>query len=215
MSSISQPSCTNDQGVIVTIGIYVNGDRTAIVLPMGHPDPGISANLFCADAVDSFVSNAFPLLVACLSVDANISFCQAEGMTDGDVPSRQDFDPAAYPGTVAGHALPSNTGGLIVFYRDPSGSFTGRIRVGKNTIPGVPVSQIVGDLANGTLQDNLQAFADLLQNGVPSVGASGTNWYRYLATPKPRTPGTVLKATTSQEARGYLATQRRRFIPRA
>jgi hypothetical protein len=136
-------------------------------------------------------------------------------MVDGGLPYRYDYTSSAHVGTVTGATVPSNTGALLVFYRDPSGSFgTLRMAVGKNTIPGIGVTQISGDQIQSTLEVNLQLLADKLQEGWDSPESAGSHYYRYLKVPKPRTAGTPLHGTVNQQVRGYLATQKRRFVPR-
>lgn len=213
-AATTQPDCDNDKGVILTIGLLVNGDRCAIVLPLGNPSTVLSVYDASEDAVLSFIASPMSLLLACMTTDSFLAFVQAEPMVDGGLPYRRDSVTGAHPGTVSGHALPSNTGGLMVFYRDPAIGFGSRMRVGKNTVPGVPVSEVVGDIPNSTYVGHLQDFADALQAGFVSITDGASKWYRYLAAPFPRTPGTALKGVTDQQARGYLATQRRRFIPR-
>lgn len=214
MSSIVQPDATNEKGMVLTCGLRVNGDRCAIVLPIAAPEAVLTVYNEALDAIESFETSVLPNILACITTASFCSFIQAEPMTDGRIPARKDFDASTHTGLVSGNALPSNTGALLVFYRDPAGTFGTRMRIGKNTIPGIGVSQVVGDIVQSTLFANLGTLADMLQNGWPSVQDAAHNWYRYLATPRPRTAGTPLHGVTDQQPRNYLATQKRRFIPR-
>jgi len=212
---MSQPDCKNDLGVILTVGIVCNADRCAIVLPLGAPGSSIGIYDICTDAMLSFQTSVMSKLLACMAASSYVSFLSAEPMIDGGLPGRVDYDSTAHVGSVTGEALPSNTGGLMVFYRDPAGTFTSaRTPVGKNTVPGVPTSQVVGDKPNNTYVGHLQDLADAMQDGWDSAGSPGDRWYRYLRAPFPRTPNTNLAGIANSQARGYLATQRRRFIPR-
>lgn len=212
---MSQPATTNSKGVILTIGLRVNGERCAIVLPMGTESTLLDATNLCKDVVTSSLSHVGPLLLACITTDAYMSFQQGEGMIDGMVPYREDYDPTDWPGTRTPPALPTNTGPILYFYEDPVDNPTHlRIRVGKNTIPGWSAADTVGDKVNSIAAADLDALATILHGGFASTLDPSGKWYRYLATPKPRTPATPLKRVSNWGTRLYLATQRRRFIPR-
>jgi len=215
MSSSTQPDLTNDNGVVLTVGIVSNSDRCCIVLPIATDNTSLDDVTRCKDAVTSFAA-IIAQLQACISSDAYISFIQGEGMTDGMIPNRQDFTITTYLGTRDAPAAPSQVAALIIFYRDPAHALTGeRMKIGKNFIPGLAQNDLSGDHVVAGLGANLQTFADTLQNGFNSSGGGGSQkWYRYLNTPVPRTTGTHLKAVTGQTQRGYVATQRRRLVPR-
>lgn len=205
----------NDDGVIVTIGIETGTDRCAIVLPLATDVTSIGPEVICADAIGAVVVSVFPLLVPCLSSTANIRFVAGEGMIDDRVPYRIDYSVSDHPGTGGDDPIPSQAAGLIVFYEDPEDNTGGgRMLCGKNFIPGLPNDEVVAANVISTMVTKLNTLAALLQTGFPTGTVSGQNWYRVLATPKPRTSGTIVKRTITSMARGYVCTQKRRLIPR-
>jgi hypothetical protein len=205
----------NDNGVIVTVGIVCNGDRCAIVFPLAAPSNSMTPDQLCKDACINWIAAQVSGLQALLANTAYISFIAGEGMVDGLVPYRADFDPTTYPGLGTTDIMPSNVNGLLAFYEDPAdmGPPGQRMRVGKTFIPGVPRDQVVGDRFQVSWVGSAQALADQLQGGFASSGDPSVNWYRILAA-GPRAPGTPVRRVITDLARGYIVTQRRRLIPR-
>jgi hypothetical protein len=210
-----QPVIQNDQGAILTIGLVINSDRVAVVEPYGLSGISGGAVELCFDLVASWRSAAATLFVNCVSSDGYISFIAAEGMQDGKVPYRADFDPSIYPGTAAAGATPNNVSGLIVYYQDPADVVAGhRIRVAKTFMPGIPSGNLVGDQIDSTQQASYNDYATIVQPGFDSTGFPSGKWYRMLATPKPRATTQQIMRTVNTITRGYVVTQKRRLIPR-
>lgn len=208
-------SLVNDMGVVLTVGINVFSDRTAIVLPMVSNASSLTAVTLCEDAVQSFLDQAILQLQNCMSNDCYITFLQGEGMVDGKVPYRKDFTLDDFPGTYASITLPAQNAGLVVFYQDPAQVAPGaRIACGKTFIPGLPQSMVVGSDILAELIGKMNTLGTKLQGGYPSTASSSDAWYRVLATPKPRTAGTIVDRTINRVARGYVSTQKRRMLPR-
>jgi hypothetical protein len=214
MPNTVQPAATNDNGVVLTVGILSGPDRCAIVLPLGTDSSEIDANNLCADAVLAFNFTCMTLLTACLSTAAQVTFLSADGMVDGKTPSRQDFIPNANQGLRGENVLPSQVAALLYFYRDADQEVgTPRVKLGKNFVPGIANEDVVVDILSTDLVDLLITFSDSLQNGFPTQLDSSKKWYRYLAMPKERTTGTSLIPTYLHGCRQYVGTQRRRLIP--
>ncbi len=202
-----------DKGVIATIGIQSGNDRTAIVLPLISDDAGLTPLTRCNDAVNSLNTSIASLVQACLAANANISFIQAEGMIDGDVPFRTDFSAATYPGTAGSVVMPNNVAGLIVFYGDPADLAPGeRMPVGKNFMPGVPAAEVTGDIISNTLFLLYEALASALRSGF-ATQLGGGKWFRVAGKGDSRTAGTTGVGSSVAYTRNYVATQRRRLIP--
>jgi len=214
MSSIEQPSILNNNGAIVTIGIRVNTDRCAIVMPFVTDDVVLDELTFCNDLVITAQTHILTSLTAVMSVQSYVSFIAAEGMIDGRIPYRVDYAPTDHPGLLTGPPVPSQVSGLVIWYEDPRDVVAGhKLRVAKNFIPGLPSANVTGNIIDSALVDTLQALADNSQNGYETNAGSG-KWYRCLAAPRPRTPGTSCKRTTGQLGRDVVYTQKRRLIPR-
>lgn len=212
MPATQQPSgMTGQDGVILTVGVRLNYDRMAIVMPFAAEGPN-DRQLMCTDVVNVFESVALPLLLDCMSSDANVSFLQGEGMSDGAVPCRRDYTPTAHPGTLGAPAAPSSVCTLITFYEDVADVVAGqRMAAGRSFIPGVDLGNLAGDVVDPGLVTALQDFANQVQSGLASGGSQ--TWYRVLGPVKPRADATPIKRTFTVVARGYTATQRRRQIP--
>ena len=208
---MTQPiSLNTDHAVTLSIGINVNGDRCEIVLPCATDDTTLSANDLCADAVHAVGAVARPLILSCISPDAYISFIAADGMVDGKVPFRQVYAPTDYPGVLTGAAMPSQVAGLLVFYEEGADVVTGeRIRVAHNFIPGIPETEVTGDLVSASLFPALTNLALQLKGPMADTGTK--NWYRVLATI--RTTATAVRRIGNTGAREWVATQRRRLVP--
>jgi hypothetical protein len=205
---------TSDNGVILTLGLNVNGDRCAIVIPVATDTPVSDPAMICADAVEAFVTAQLTSLLAMLSSDdVYATFCQGEGMDDGIIPYREDYPVDAHEGVRSGNALPSQVAGLLTWYADPADLSPGdRIREAKNFIPGLVVSDVVNDVIESTVQSNLAAVALGMQTGM--IGGGSSTWYRVLAAPRPRGTAAQLKRVLTGDCRGYVVTQRRRLTPR-
>ena len=200
-----------ENSVIITIGILVNADRCAIVFPLSS-DTAVDPITGCGDAVSGVVSDIIPLLQQCMASDSYIQYVQAEGAVDGMTPQRSDFSSGLYPGLVSGVSAPSSVGGMMGFYEDPADkpTPTSRTRLGKNTIPGVSVSELTGDLISLAIQGALLALGNDLLNGF----TGGSNrWYRVVKIVS-RTIGAGVIRAADNIARGYVVTQRRRMVPR-
>lgn len=218
-----QPAMLNQQGVILTIGMLCNYERLAIVEPYGIDLADVDRNTMCADLVSSWIDAVKTQFLACLSEDAAITFIQAEGMTDGAVPYREDYSPADNPGTYAETAEPTGITGLIVYYEDPADVEAGKkMRVGKTFMPAVPVGQVSLQNISSTLQGKYATYAGLVRDGIDSDEHGGNKWYRVLSVPyelvdghRVRTPGMSIPRVVTPVVRGYVATQRRRMVPRS
>lgn len=206
----------NTTGVIVSIGVVCNNDRMAITLPMATQSTLMTNNDFPSDALGSILADAsFANFLTCLSSDAYVSFISGEGMVDGMTPGRLDFSDAEHPGTGPATAVPSSVCGLMFFYEDPEDATLGqRTKQGRNFIPAVSTGNLDGDMLDNTYKTALGEFANALQGGIASALDPDAAWYRVLAAPLNRSPGQPLNRTLNNGARGYVATQRRRLIPR-
>lgn len=214
MASI-QPAINNSCGAILTIGLVVGKDRLAIVEPYGIDQPAPDLTHMCEDLLDSWGAAAITAFLACLSPDAQVVYLSAEGMQDGRVPSRNDYALGTNPGTLTGAAMPNNVTGLIAYYEDPVDVVVGeRMRVGKTYMPGVPETQVTGDILSGTATGAYSAYAGIVINGFASTAYPANKWWRMLSTPKPRNVNTSIRRVVSAVPRAYVCTQRRRLIPR-
>jgi len=220
MSFYDQPAMTTEYGAILTVGMKVHGDRVAIVIPIGTDAEPTNVDTLCNDLVEQFNSECMDTLTPCLSEDTQVCFLNAEHMEKNVLPSRMDLGGAeAIMGEAEGNAASCGTTGLCIFYGNPDDvPAPGRLRIGKMFIPGVPAGLITGDRVAGSLQAAYQAFADLLLEGFECGLSQSTKYYRVLAYPRPqpvRGAGDSLKRCEQALARGYVATQRRRMIPRS
>lgn len=214
MNNVTQPEMTSDHGVVLTIGIRTSGDRCAIVMPIGtdnsSTDKKTLCDMACADAETGF----FVELCSLLSDDAYVSFVEAMGMDDGFVPHRIDYAAADHPGATVGEPETSQVGALMIFYSDPADLAPGgRVRVGKNTIPGIADADLVGNAIQSALVTKLDALAQILAEGWTCSGSGGGKWYRVVSAPAKGSQAAALVRVGSWLTRGYSATQRRRLIP--
>ncbi len=209
-----QPIVHNTLGCILTVGVVSEGDRMAMVMPFVCPSVVLNAIDRANDLVASFIASQIAGLTAQMAETSYISFLNAEGMTDGTVPFRHDFAPTAHNGAVTGSAVSSQTAPLISFYEDPADVVPGkRIGVAKTFFCGFPVSGATGDNLEGANAGAILTVFETYVNGFASLGDAGTNWYRVLSAPKPRTPGTNCKRIVLTVVRGRFGTQRRRMFP--
>lgn len=215
MAAFEQPAMTNDTAVIATIGILVNGERAACVMPFGNnSETGLTKLNACADLVESIETNCMDNITALMSINAEVTFISCEGMVDGLIPSRSDFPSGTHQGSAEGDSLPPTVAGLIIFYEDPRDVITGhKLRVAKNFIPAMSELQYVGGAVTAEYLTNANTLATQVQQGIGSTADPSANWYRVLAAPKPRTAGQNLKRTVDITVRGYIGTQRRRQLP--
>jgi len=224
MPSITQPEgMTMNKGFVITIGIVVNNDRTAITFPVWFDGDPTDENDVGQAAVNAVEEHILPLITPLISSDAYMSFVQAEGMLVGWVPSRTSYDSSNWPGGGSAGAMPSATSGLIVFYEDARDitDDAKKIGIGKIFVPGIPRDIVVGDAIDESWVTDGLALALKLQNGYhpPTIETSLT-FYRVLSKPTKDPPNpapgpdTVLNRVFACAARGYVATQRRRLIPR-
>lgn len=224
MPSGTQPAgFTMGKGMMVTIGVVINGDRTAIVMPMAYQGTPTDPNDVGQSAVDAVSSEVLPLLVPLISSDGYVSFVQAEGMLVGDIPARTNYAPTDWPGTGTAGAMPSQTAGLVVFYEDARDISVDakKVSIGKAFIPGIPRDEVGGDTVSGAWQTKALTFALKLQNGFNSSTIETIlQWYRVAGKPvsdpalPPPDASTKLNRIFACAGRGYVVTQRRRTIPR-
>lgn len=211
-----QPSgMTNNSGVVLTIGMFANGEAFEIVLPMATPSTILDATNFCSDCVGSFENSPLPDLLACISVSTSVVFIAGEGMVNGFIPFRDTFTIGTTPGTRGTGAAATSVAGLGVLYEDPKDEPAGeRMRIAKSFFSGIATADVDGNQIVSQLNANILVFMQDCQTGWPSVLDGTSNWYRVLASPKPRTPGTAIKRTLVAEARSNVYTQKRRLLPR-
>lgn len=215
MDSNQPAGMTNDQGILLTVGASVNGDDMAIVLPLCTDYTPATDTSIAEDAVESFAAASISLLQACMSNDSYITFVAAESMIDGQLPYRADYDDTTYPGMGATGAAPSQVCGLVAFYQDPNDVLANaKIRVGKTFMFATPSSEISGDELSDAQVAAINAWASPVQQGIPSLAVGGSYFYRILAAPRTRATGQAINRTINAVVRGYVATQRRRLIPR-
>lgn len=204
---------TSDKGVILTVGILAGADRTAVVMPLATDDGGLDPTTICEDAVEAFVSTCVPQLLACISIDAQVTSVSAEGMMDGTVPFRVDFAPGTAVGTRDNPLMPANVSSLGTFYGDPADIGPGlRMRASHIFIPGLSMADVTVDKIVSTLESAIEAFITTLLNGF-TTNLGGGKWYRVLAKSASTSIVQGLKRLISAIARLYVATQRRRLLP--
>lgn len=214
MASIDQPDgMVIDNGLIVTVGFFVNTDRVAMVFPM-CTDSTIDKNSSAGSLAGAFGDAIVSKIAACMAETNTFArFTQVEGMVDGIVPGRDDYVPIDYPGTRDGTPLPSQVAALMYFYEDGRDVETGkRVACGRNFIPGISETDVTGTLISSDLQSAMNTLAEALQNGVDDE--IGATWYRILAKPQGETTGGSVKRTYQFGSRGYVCTQKRRLLPR-
>lgn len=210
---MAQPALSNSNGVIVGVGIRVGNDRTEILVPMAGDGFTLTPDQLARAAVDAMENNGLPVLLPCLSSDAEVSYISGEPMQNGNVPFRKDYPAGTNPGTRAAGAAPSNVAALLSFYGDPTQTPPGgRTRIGKNFLAGIAKGDLVGDLLVGALQAVLQTLADALFGGIASTIPGGGQWYRVVKALRGATQ--ALQNIVIDEARDYVTTQRRRLLPR-
>jgi hypothetical protein len=229
MDFITQADCDNDLGAIVTLGMVISGERAAMVFPMGCPEFGSDGDQLCASAVTAFDESFVDLICACIATDCYVDFIQADGMVDGNIPSRLVYSPTDKPGLYPGNAGAQQVAALITMYKTGHGdASTDRQRMAHNFLPGIASSRWSGGvLDSGTVTTIHAAFNALLFTGVTDSGR-GETWFRYLSTPftvvanpdpppatiKTRPGGKHLEKIGAWDIRRYPATQKRRLLPR-
>jgi len=205
---------TSDKGVILTVGIRCNGDRTAIVIPIATDNTGMDKKTLCDQAIEDFEPTTLDKICACLSEDAYVTHTQAVGMDNAFIPRRRDFAPEDYPGLRAAICETSQVAGLLAFYSEPDDlEEGGRVRVGKNFISGFPDEDLSGDALSSGLVTALDACAQWLAEGWTNSASGGGKWYRVVSAPPKGSAAAPLIRTGAWDTRGYTGTQRRRLIP--
>ncbi len=202
-----------DNGAIATIGIVSGPDRVAIVAPFIADDPGLTPTTRCVDLVAQIIANILTPLTTVMGTDAHVAFVQAEGMVDGEIPSRTDFAPGDYPGAGGSVVMPNNVSGLSVYYGNPADLAPGaRMPVGKTFWPAVPSAEVTGDIISNVLFGNYGTIDTLYRTGFATF-LGGGKWYRMAGKGNSRTAGTPAVSIISSAVRHYVATQRRRMTP--
>lgn len=211
---MSQPAISNQSGVILTIGILAQGNRCALVMPVGTDSNLMTPVILCGAAVLAFKANVLPDLLDCMGSEAEVTYIQGEGMIDGQVPFRQDYPPATYTGTRGGGSLPASCGLLLSMYEDPVDVVAGhKIRVAHNTIPGQSPDDWTDGSPDLTIISNGDTIINTFVAGWNFDPSSGSDkWYRFLAATD-RVVGTHIDRIATGQARGYVGTQRRRLVP--
>jgi hypothetical protein len=211
----AQPTLSSQYGCILNVGMQVTSEPCELIMPVATDSTTIDKNMLCEIAIIDFNTTIMPLLKACVSADVTFTHLSTEGMLNGYVPSRSVFvtPPVGTLGTVS---LPSNTGALMLFYQDPDDPRppSGRLRVGKNTIPGIAVTSVANNNPTSPCLTALQALATALQAGWANSFDSAKKWYRVAAAASDRTSPADLPRARITAVRSYLGTQRRRFTPR-
>lgn len=211
---MAQPQVTTAQGCILTVGIVGQSDRCTIVLPVFTDATTFTDVDRCKDAVDSFEDQCLSDLCDLLSEEVYVTFTQAEGMQDGMVPNRIDYDFSTHPGTRTGGFLPMSVAALIAFYSDPDDIVVNeRIRVGKQFIPGISEDDVELGAVSLTLTGLMLTWAQKLLNGYASLASPSDKWYRACSAPFPRIAESAIIRTGAVVVRGYTGTQRRRLVP--
>lgn len=207
---------TNEEGVILTVGIAGGGDSFQFVFPVVNPSTGLDLTNLCSDACNSFQDFAIPTLQPILSSDVYIAFVQGQGMVPGRIPFRNFYDSTTWPGTSAAGACPTNVAVLGIIYQDPADLDIGQKRIlqSRTFFTGVAKSQLTDNAAQGTLLANILAFMQMLQAGFLSDFDSDSKWYRVLDVPKPLGTSHPIKRLLVPEVRGGIYTQKRRVVPR-
>ena len=217
-----QTDCTNDNGVIVTLGFQIGDQSVAIVLPMGEPAGLSTEPQQTNNAVNAVLGWATvgTDLMSYLSPGCYLSYIQGDGMVDGYIPARYEFAPATHPGTGTGNPVPQQVSALITGY-DDTGFSVAALRRCHTYLPGLPQAAFTAEILNPTLQYNLETlFNKLIFIGV-SEDTNSTVWFRYLAAPyvvvsgkRTRPSGTNIRRIGAFDCRSYAATQKRRLLPR-
>lgn len=212
---ISQPIKTNNFGAILTIGGICNGERVANVEPYIFDGATFDLVGACNDLLTSWQTAGRGAWLDAISEDYRLAFISAEGMIDGRIPSRVDFGPSEYPGAIAEPALPTSVAGLVAYYQDPADVAAGsRIRVAKTFFPGLPDSLVTGQTVDAGQGLKYYTYGTAVTEGITSAGTPSQKWWRVLSAPKPRTAGQTVQRIASVEQRLYVATQKRRLVPR-
>jgi hypothetical protein len=206
---------TNTNGVILSVGLFVNSEPWQMVMPLVTDATSLDAATLCKDAAQSFEASIFADILPIISSDGYIAFVSAEGMTNGAIPWRDTYASTANPGTGAAGAIPTNACALGVIYEDPEDSTLGaRIRLAKTFISGISHTDVIGNTITPDLATRINNFLLDLQAGFASIADVSSSWYRVLNVPQPRTNGAPVVRLLQPEARGGIYTQKRRLVPR-
>lgn len=213
--SVQPSGMKNTDGVILTVGMFANGEAFEIVMPMVTDATSMDGSNICQDAVQSFEASAMELLQQCLSEDTSVVFVAGEGMVNGYIPWRDGFETGTHSGEVSSPAIPANACALGVVYQDPEDvTVNARIKLAKTFFSGVPKTLSAGNQIAPALVTTINAFLSAVVTGYPSVLHSASSWYRVLNVPKPRAAGTDVVRLLQPEARSNIYTQKRRVLPR-
>lgn len=201
---------TSDACVILSVQMLIAGQRAEIVIPFGDSANAATLATICKDVVDGFETVGIPALIDCLSNDSQVVGLSAEAMIDGGIPFRRNYALGTNVGTIAHPCVPQQVAALTAYYPNPDDLTVGnRVRVGKNFIPGVPETNVAGEIIDAALQAALQAFADLLVAGINGLGAAF--YQRVINTD--RTPGATIYFALLGYVRDYVGTIKRRLLP--
>jgi hypothetical protein len=211
-----QPSgMRSNNGVIISIGMFCNGEAYEIVQPIATDSTSFDPSSICVDCVQSVVDSIVPDVQAIISSDAYIAFVSGECMLNGAVPARQSFPSTTFPGTAASGAVPTNVSAMCFFYQDPADATLGqRMRIGKANFTGIAHADLVGNTLGSSLVTRMATFALDFQEGFASSSIPSSTYYRVLNAPKIRTSVQDIVRTISHGVRGVTYTQRRRLVPR-
>lgn len=215
MSFIQPAGMTNDLGVILTVGLFCNGEAMQIVQPFATDSSALTPENVCSDAVASFALAAIDDLMDCLSSGCYCAFVGAEGMVNGTIPYRQNFASSDHPGTRDAGTLPTNVSALGIYYALPDDLPTGaKMKVAKTFLGGLAQSDVIENTVVSAVVGALQTFLTLCLAGYASSNDTSANWYRVNSTPKTRVPGQAITRNQVALPRNGVYTQRRRLVPR-
>jgi hypothetical protein len=212
MKFVTQDDAVNDDGIIISVGLVVAGERCAIVLPMVKASGDVDPDNAAAACVKAIGVGFVPDLCAFLSDQAYVSHVAGEGMINGGIPARLDYGSTDHPGQVDAEPLPQQVSILVTTYKTSSGSFGDRQKVGHQYLPGFPVSTLVGGALPAPTISNIEdLFQNLIEYGYDDVDTT-TNWRRYFAVPD-RSTSAAMPKIGAYACRGYVGTQKRRLLP--
>lgn len=211
-----QPQLQQENGCILSVGGICANDRWNMVIPIAcetwsGDDP--KKVKLCQLAVEAFVNQLAANMMDFLANDCRTMYVEGHGMKKGYIPYRYDFaDPAA--GGVEGESAPANCGILATFYSEPEDLLeTEKMRTAHMTIPGIPVSALDAGKINTATQLAVDTWIENFLTGYSYE--SGPTWYRPISAsidPDQKDPAHLIRIAKA-DAKGYVATQRRRLTP--
>lgn len=206
-----QPTLSSNQGVLLTVGFVSGADRWEIVQPVSTDEPSATATNLCKHATDDWNAGPAADLLAGISSSTSLVWVQAEGMVDGAVPNRIDYNVGARPGDMGASLMPTSCAALLIYYVDPASlEIAARMRSAKTFVSGLDSDLVDGDILDPTVVTALAAYAGNMANGYGWVGGT-KNWYRVGAAK--RAADTTLENVGVYLVRHYIGTQRRRMVP--